>query len=415
MPAGADASRRPTGPDEDAMAPLPFDELTRLTALHALRILDTPPEAVFDEAVALAAELCAAPISLVSLVDESRQWFKARIGTDLCETAREYAFCGRAIAQEGLFEVPDALADPRFVDNPLVTGKPFVRYYAGVPLVIAGGAKIGTLCVIDVVPRRLTAAQARALVLLAGQLSAILDQRYALQLAGELRDRQAGLYERLLLEAMAVAERRALTLHEGIAQDLAGAQLLLAGIGDPGDGADLSSQANRLALLKRIIGTAIDDCRGLAADEGSLTLRSEGLRGALLHLAARQEEASGHSKRIRAATASVGSQRYARVIEHQLYRIAGAALRWACDHAATTTVTIALEWRDEALELSVIDDGGSPPAAAAEVLEVLRFRAALIDGVVRVADEPGRHAVLVRVPCRPLPPDGSGAAATPVA
>ena len=397
------------------MARLPIDELTRLSALHTLRILDTPPEHAFDATVAFAAGLCAAPISLISLIDESRQWFKAKVGTDLCETAREHAFCARAIAQDGLFEVPDALADPRFRDNPLVTGPPYVRFYAGVPLMIAGGAKIGTLCVIDLVARRLTAEQTQGLVFLADQLSTILDQRYALQMAGELRDRQTDLYERLLVEAMAVAERRALTLHEGIAQDLAGVQLLLAGVSDPSELHARGAQSARFALLNQVLSGAIGECRSLVAHEGSLALRSEGLPGALRHLAARLEAGNGTVNRVRAVSTSVEGKRFAPIVEHQLYRIASAALALANEHRATTGITLLLELKDGALELAIVDDGEPAPAAEAEILEGLRFRAALVDGMVRVSDEPGRHSVLVRVPCQALAGGGLEAAATAVA
>ncbi len=396
------------------MSRLPIDELTRLAALHTLRILDTPPEQAFDATVVFAAGLCAAPISLVSLIDETRQWFKAKVGTELCETAREHAFCGRAIAQEGLFEVPDALADPRFRDNPLVTGPPYLRFYAGVPLRIAGGAKIGTLCVIDVVARRLTAEQTQGLVFLADQLSTILDQRHALQMAGELRDRQADLYERMLIEAMAVAERRALTLHEGIAQDLTGAKLLLAGLGDPGPQAPRTLAA-RLALLNRVLSGAIDECRGLAAHEGSLSLRNEGLPGAIRHLATRLEAGNGTVSRVRTVSTSVEGRRFSPFIEHQLYRIAGTALELASDRRGTGSITIVLEFREGTLELAIIDDGESAPDTGSELLEGLRFRAALIDGAVGVSDEPGRHAVLVRVPCEALPAGALEAAATAVA
>jgi len=93
------------------------------------------------------------PIALISLIDERRQWFKARVGLDVCETSREISFCGHAIVQSELFEVLDAALDPRFADNPLVTGAPFIRFYIGAPLALPGGATVGTLCLIDTKPR----------------------------------------------------------------------------------------------------------------------------------------------------------------------------------------------------------------------------------------------------------------------
>jgi GAF domain-containing protein len=130
-------------------APIPADDDARLRALRELLILDTPPEERFDRIVEFAAAEFDVPIALISLVDRDRQWFKARVGLDACETAREISFCGHAILQRDVFEVLDATLDPRFADNPLVLGAPFVRFYAGAPLVLPGGAAIGTLCLID--------------------------------------------------------------------------------------------------------------------------------------------------------------------------------------------------------------------------------------------------------------------------
>jgi CheY-like chemotaxis protein len=130
-------------------APLPDDEADRLQALHNLRVLDTPPEARFDRYTRIAAELFDVPIALVSLVDRDRQWFKSRHGLEASESPRETAFCAHAILDEEVMQVPDALGDERFADNPLVTGPPRMRFYAGAPLAAADGSLVGTLCVID--------------------------------------------------------------------------------------------------------------------------------------------------------------------------------------------------------------------------------------------------------------------------
>jgi PAS domain S-box-containing protein len=140
------------------VAALPVHEARRLKTLDELGVLDTPPDPVLDGLVRSAALLADCPISLISLVDEKRQWFKARHGIDANETPRELAFCAHAILEDGMFEVPDALSDPRFSDNPLVTGAPNVVFYAGMPLVVDGD-RMGTLCVIDHQVRRLTEPQ----------------------------------------------------------------------------------------------------------------------------------------------------------------------------------------------------------------------------------------------------------------
>ncbi len=138
-------------------APIPDDDPRRLQALREMLILDTPPEERFDRIVRFAAEEFEMPIVLVSLVDEKRQWFKARVGLDICETDRETSFCGHAILQPQMFIIEDALDDERFHDNPLVTGDAQVRFYAGAPLQLPGGEIVGTLCMIDSKPRTLDA------------------------------------------------------------------------------------------------------------------------------------------------------------------------------------------------------------------------------------------------------------------
>lgn len=148
-------------------APIPLDEPARLRALERLNVLDSAPEREFDALVATAALVCGVPISLISLIDNDRQWFKANVGLPgVAETPRDIAFCAHAILDDGIFEVPDALTDPRFADNPLVTKAPDIRFYAGATLRLTDGAHVGTLCVIDRVPRRLSEKQREALRLL---------------------------------------------------------------------------------------------------------------------------------------------------------------------------------------------------------------------------------------------------------
>lgn len=125
----------------------------RLSALKATKLLDTEPEERFDRVTRLAANALGVEVALVSLIDEDRQWFKSKHGTDLCSTDREIAFCGHAIKQEDVMVVLDATLDARFVDNPLVTGDPKIRFYAGAPLITKEGHALGTLCVIDSQPR----------------------------------------------------------------------------------------------------------------------------------------------------------------------------------------------------------------------------------------------------------------------
>jgi diguanylate cyclase (GGDEF)-like protein len=149
-------------------APLPENESQRLRSLHALNILDTPPEERFDRLTRVARRLFDAPIALMSLVDEDRQWFKSRPGLDFQQTPRDLAFCAHAILDEGVFIVQDALRDDRFRDNPLVTNFPEIRFYAGYPVKAPDGSPLGTLCVIDHEPREFEDEDVDALRDLAG-------------------------------------------------------------------------------------------------------------------------------------------------------------------------------------------------------------------------------------------------------
>lgn len=163
-------------------APVPADDASRVQALHELRVLDTPAEESFDELVRVAAQIAGTPISLVSLVDADRQWFKANVGlAGATQTPREQAFCAYAILDDDLLHVPDATADARFADNPLVLGPPGIRFYAGAPLRLASGHRVGTLCVIDQRPRTLGSIERSALVALSRVTANLLELRVASQ------------------------------------------------------------------------------------------------------------------------------------------------------------------------------------------------------------------------------------------
>jgi len=158
-------------------AETPSNEPQRLAALREYRILDTAPEQTYDDITTLAASLCHVPIALVSLVDESRQWFKSKVGLHQTETDRNEAFCAHAILQPGPLVVSDARKDGRFAENEMVTQAPHIRFYAGFPLVSPEGFALGTLCAIDRKPHRLDAEQTRAMQALSRQVMALLELR----------------------------------------------------------------------------------------------------------------------------------------------------------------------------------------------------------------------------------------------
>lgn len=209
------------------------NEQDRLAALEALQIMDTPSEQAFDDLTELASRWLDMPIALVSLLDDQRQWFKSRVGLEVSETPREQAFCNHTIEQAGVFEVPDATLDPRFQNNPLVTGAPHIRFYAGYPIASPNGQRLGTLCIIDQVPRQLSASQRDTLERLARLAEFQLRLRLSL-LSGGQRERelehQQALNQRLLdsLKAGVVAcnDAGTLTLFNTTAQQWHGADVL---------------------------------------------------------------------------------------------------------------------------------------------------------------------------------------------
>ena len=175
----------------------PANEEARVIALDKYAILDTDPEQSFDDLTLLASYVCKTPMALISLVDEDRQWFKSRVGIDASETSRDIAFCSTAILQSDVFVVPDALADERFRDNPLVVSDPHIRFYAGAPLINEDGYALGTLCVVDRAPRDLAPDQKEALKALSRLVLAQLEFRRNLILLKEaLSDRSKEEHER---------------------------------------------------------------------------------------------------------------------------------------------------------------------------------------------------------------------------
>ncbi|HSH87623.1 MAG: GAF domain-containing protein [Methylophilus sp.] len=160
-----------------------FSEPDRISALRKLLILDSPYEAVFDAIALLASQVCGMPIALISLVDSERQWFKAQVGLEgVRETSRELAFCSHTIRENSVMEIKDATKDSRFLDNPLVTGHPNIVFYAGAPIALPLGEKIGSVCVIDTKPNALNDMQKQVLTGLANiTTKALLARRISLQ------------------------------------------------------------------------------------------------------------------------------------------------------------------------------------------------------------------------------------------
>jgi GAF domain-containing protein len=177
---------------------VPVAEKKRLRVLWQYEVLDTVPEELFDDLTELAARICEAPIALISLVDDNRQWFKSKVGMTVSETSRGVSFCAHAIKQQGLFIVPDATKDERFAKNPLVLEDPKIRFYAGAPLITPDGHALGTLCIIDKKPRELREDQKQALTILARHVVSQLELRRRSREVAELRNERDALEAELV-------------------------------------------------------------------------------------------------------------------------------------------------------------------------------------------------------------------------
>lgn len=180
-----------------------MNEQARLRALRSYKILDTDPEKAFDDLTILASHICETPVALISLIDSERQWFKSKVGVDISETPRELAFCAVAIQQPDLFVIPDATKDERFSSNPFVVAGPKIRFYAGAPFTSSDGHPLGTLCVVDVVPRQLSESQQNALLALSRQVKAQFELRknlIELRTALEERDRAEAERDKTIVE-----------------------------------------------------------------------------------------------------------------------------------------------------------------------------------------------------------------------
>lgn len=213
------------------IANLPADEELRLQDLYSYDLLDTANESDFDDLVELASRICNSPISTITLLDRDRLWFKSRKGLEGSETSRDFAFCSHAILQDEVFVVEDATKDERFHDNPLVTGDPDIRFYAGAPVVSPSGYKIGTICVIDKVPKKLSAEDERALLMIANQVSKLLELRkknmIIRQRAEEIINLKTKTINNVIKEQEDDKKQIAFTLHEDLAQRLASTLIFL--------------------------------------------------------------------------------------------------------------------------------------------------------------------------------------------
>lgn len=265
------------------IAELPKLEDLRLADLTIYDLLDTAPEKEFDELRELAAQICNCPVSLITLVDKDRQWFKSKQNIAETETSRDVAFCAHAILNDEVMIVEDATKDIRFFDNPLVTGPLHIRFYAGAPIVSPAGHNLGTICVIDQRPRVLTKEQERALTILSNQVTKLLELRLKsnliLKRAKELitlnEQSATALIKQKDEESLFVARQ----LHENIAQDLATARLYLNMLQN-----DEGKLPDFIATAEKALSQALDNVKELSYGFSPSTLETSDLHQLLENL-----------------------------------------------------------------------------------------------------------------------------------
>ena len=354
----------------------PPDESRRLEALDRYNILDSPPEEQFDRAARLAARWLDVPISLVTLLAEDRQWFKACVGIEQRETKRDVAFCRYNIDDTDMLVVEDASEDPRFKENPLVTGSPGIRFYAGAPLVTPGGQIVGSLCAIDTKPR---SAETMDLSLLEDLAAFVVDE-----LELRLANRKIQNLTRSLIRAEE-SERGRLSnlLHEELQQILHASRMQVDNF--PDTEALTPKQSKRLDRLDEYLSEAISTTRGLSA-RFAPPVGNQSLRDSLDWLTRKMEE---HHELSVAVESDGAFDVYDETLKVLLFRVVRELLFNVVKHAGTREAQVTLEETDARFRV-VVEDGGSgfnPENQPESVLGLAgaRDRIEALDGTFQVS------------------------------
>lgn len=262
------------------IAERPKLEEMRLLDLQLYDILDSPEEQEFDDLRELAAQICDCPVSLITLIDRDRQWFKSRQGIEETETSRDLSFCSHAILGDELMVIEDTLKDERFFNNPYVTGEANIRFYAGAPIVSPTGQNLGTVCVIDQQPRKLNEQQLRALEILSKQVTKLLELRLKTKLIAERTTQLIKIKDQTVQQFIQERDEENLSvakeLHENIAQELAAGRLYL--------NMALANETDRLQHMQdadEAIGNALTEVKNLSYSISPTTLEAVSIKDML--------------------------------------------------------------------------------------------------------------------------------------
>jgi signal transduction histidine kinase len=353
----------------------PLSEADRISELQSYAVLDTPPESAFDDLTKLAAYICGTPISLISLVDSNRIWFKSKVGLDVAEIPRIDGFCSSVIGMERILVVPDAAADARLASHPLVTSNPKLRFYAGAPLITPSGYRLGTLCVIDTVPREISAEQGDALESLARTVVTQLELRRSVENLKEARRTLLEQQTRTEAQVNQRTEQLALTnsslqrlsgqliraqdderrriareLHDSTGQVLAALSMTL------GQMEKDSSDANRRKFeeCREMIGSATAEIRNLSYLLHPPMMDEVGLASALAEYARGFEKRSGLSIQVQISQ-DVG--RLEAMRELALFRVVQESLGNIHRHSGSSTAMVRVFCLDKDIVLEIRDQG----------------------------------------------------------
>lgn len=374
--------RKRTGSFMPAAA-IPANEVERLRDLRRYQVLDTPPDAGLDALTQLASQIACTPIALISLTDETRQWFKSRVGLDAVEIPRDWAPCAHAVATGESIVCEDMRADVRFADNPLVQGVPRLRFYAGMALVTPRGTVLGTLAVIDTVPRTLSRYQRKALTLIAKQIVQHLELQTAYRELAALRAQEQQFEARLLHEKADEAQRLAAELHDGVGQQLTGISMLLrTALRDARE--ESSPLFARLEEIDGLLATAIEACRSTALQQGGFLVRMEGLDGALDQLLQSLARPEGPRYVLEPSMTPVNC--LDDLTGHHLFRIASEAIMNARRHSGAKKIRVRTFHLDGRCGFEVEDDGAGQTEGSEETdgigKSVMAYRAQAIGAVI---------------------------------
>ena len=343
-------------------ANLPANEAERLEDLRRYQVLDTPPDPGLDALTQLAKQIAGTPIALISLTDEKRQWFKSRVGLDVVEIPRDWAPCAHAVASGDSIVCSDMRVDPRFADNPLVKGPPHLRFYAGMALVTPRGTVLGTLAVIDTVPRVMTPFQLDALALIARQIVDQLELRTAYRELAALREQEQSFEARLWREKAEEAQRLAAELHDGVGQDLTGISMLVGAALQQARG-DNSTLVSSLAEVGRLLRETIDTCRNTAQEHGGFLVRKAGLVGAVERLVERLAQGGGPNFALTKPKAPISC--LDELTAYHLFRVVGEAIVNAHRHSGAKLIAVRAAHAEGRVTVEVEDDGSGHKGGAA--------------------------------------------------